>query len=267
MFTDLQIAGQSFRVFDHGSGMPILLVHGFPLDHTMWKHQLNHFGSRYRVIAPDLRGFGGSTLDDDDESISMESFADDLEGILDSLSVTEPVIYCGLSMGGYIGWQFLQRYRSRVAAMILCDTRSAADAVEIARGRQMMAQQVISNGVDEAAKTMIAKLFCQNSIDTQPRMVNEVLSVMLRTDRRSVAAAQRGMSMRPDMTDTLSAIDVPSLVICGTEDVITPPDEMRAMADQIPNSTFELIPDAGHMAPMENPNAFNSLVDRFLAQL
>ena len=154
-----------------------------------------------------------------------------------------------------------------MAAMILCDTKSAADQIEVARARQMMAQQVISNGVEEPARTMTAKLFCKHSFENQPEMVNETLNVMLKTDRRSVAAAQRGMSERPDMTNILSDIELPTLVVCGTDDTITPPDEMRAMANQIPSSTFSLIPNAGHMAPLENPDTFNSCVEKFIRQL
>lgn len=266
MLHGLQINGTEFRVFEQGKGSPILFVHGFPLDHSMWKHQLNYWSERYRVIAPDLRGFGGSRAEDT-ESISMETYAEDLVEILNALEIAEPVIYCGLSMGGYIGWQFLMQSKSRLAALIQCDTKSAADPIEIARGRQLMAQQVMSSGVEEPAQTMISKLFCQRTFDRQPELVNETLCIMLQTDRRSVAAAQRGMSQRADMSNTLSSIDLPTLAICGAEDVITPPDEMRAMANQIEDSTFCLIPDAGHMAPLENPDAFHSAVDRFLSRL
>src|SRR5262245_18723810 len=125
-------------------GHPLLLVHGFPLDHTIWQPQIDYFANHCRVIAPDLRGFGDSDVTSD--VVTMEQMADDLHSLLDALEVREPVIFCGLSMGGYIGWQFWRKYRRRVRAMILCDTRAVADTAEAAEGRRKLATNTLKDG-------------------------------------------------------------------------------------------------------------------------
>ena len=125
MLRNIQVNGVQFRVADEGLGPVILFVHGFPLNHSMWQAQIEEFSRTHRVIAPDLRGFGGT--DGALYSVSMEQFADDLAELLDALAVEGPVIFCGLSMGGYIAWQFTQRHRNRISKLIVCDTRAAAE--------------------------------------------------------------------------------------------------------------------------------------------
>ncbi len=146
------IRGVEWNVWDEGTGEALLLVHGFPLDHTMWAGQLEAFSTRYRVIAPDLRGFGGSQSSD--ASVSMEQFADDLAELLAALKINEPVVLCGLSMGGYVALQFVKQHADRLKALVLCDTRAAADSAEAAANRLSMAQRVLSEGAEVAAEAM-----------------------------------------------------------------------------------------------------------------
>ncbi len=257
------IRGVEWNVFDEGAGQPIVLVHGFPLDHTMWSGQLEAFSSGKRVIAPDLRGFGSSVAAD--EMVSMEQFADDLAELLDVLQVDEPVVLCGLSMGGYIALQFVRKHADRLKALVLCDTRAAADSAEAAANRLKMAEQTLAEGAEVAARAMLPRLFGKKTLGERPEVVESVHRVMLATSPAAIAAAQRGMASRPDMTGYLPRLRVPSLLIVGEEDAISPVAEMRQIAQSISGAQFAIVPEAGHMAPLENPAAFNAALEKFLA--
>ena len=253
----------SLNCFDSGEGPPILFVHGFPLDHSMWRHQLDEFSSTHRVIAPDLRGFGQSGVTSG--TVRMEQFADDLAALLDSLSVTEPVVFCGLSMGGYVGWQFFQRHRSRLKALIQCDTRAIADTPEGAANREKLARLVLENGTEPVAAAMLPNLFAEATTPARQAAVEETRQAVLRTSPDGIAAASLGMSVRPDVTNDLPSIDVPTLLIVGEEDRISTVEEMRTIATAIPNAGLAVIPSAGHMSPLENPEAVNTAIREFLA--
>jgi pimeloyl-ACP methyl ester carboxylesterase len=257
------VRGVAWNVWDEGAGETLLLVHGFPLDHSMWVGQLEAFSARYRVIAPDLRGFGGTPASD--ESVSMEQFADDLAGLLAALKIDEPVVFCGLSMGGYIALQFVKQHADRLKALVLCDTRAAADSAEAAANRLSMAQRVLSEGAEVAAEAMAPRLFGKQTTQQRPELVESVRRVMLSTAPTAIAAAQRGMAARSEMTDYLPQISVPTLVVVGEEDPISPVAEMRQIAESIPGAQFAIISDAGHMAPLENPAAFNAELEKFRA--
>lgn len=251
------------NVVERGSGRPLLLVHGFPLDHTMWTGQTTALADQWRVIAPDLRGFGASTVTAG--TVTMAQMADDLAGLLDALRITEPVILCGLSMGGYVAWQFALRHRSKLDRLILCDTRAAADSAEAASGRLKTAERVLAESVSVVAESMLPKLFAPATSQKQPQIVESTKQVMLRANPQGIAAALRGMAERPDVTGRLHDIDVPSLVICGEHDVIAPPAEMRQIAAALPKGRYVEIAGAGHMAPRERPAAVNTAIREFLA--
>src|SRR5450432_4090102 len=163
-----KIASTTLAYDDRGIGVPVLLAHGFPLDHTMWAAQIEALASRARVIAPDLRGFGESPLGPIDASreVTMEQYADDLAELLDSLSISEPVILCGFSMGGYIAWQFVRKYAQRLRALVQIDTRAAADTDEARAGRIKMAENVAEWGSARVAEIMGPKLFAPQSFQT-----------------------------------------------------------------------------------------------------
>jgi 3-oxoadipate enol-lactonase len=255
--------GVDLNVLIAGEGPTIVLVHGFPLDQTMWRGQIEHLAKSRRVIAPDLRGFGGSGAVDPAE-VSMETFADDLAALLDALGIGEPVCLCGLSMGGYIALAFVRKYRDRLSSLILCDTKASDDDAAAKKTREQTALKVLENGPDILAEAMAEKLFAESTRRQQPEVVKEIQDVIRAARPESIAAALRGMAARPDSTDLLPSIDLPTLVLVGEHDAITTADEMRSMATALPRATFVEIADAGHMAPLERPAAVNAAIDHFL---
>jgi 3-oxoadipate enol-lactonase len=247
---------------DVGDGEPVVFVHGFPLNRRMWQAQTAAFAGTHRVIAPDLPGFGESVAGP--PIAAMDGYADDLVNLLDLRNVAEPVTVCGLSMGGYVAFEFLRRHRARVARLILCDTKAAADTPEKRIDRERSAQEVLERGSEEIAQKMPSSLLGERTLAERPAVVAAVRDMIAECRREAVAAAQRGMARRADSSDLLSGIDVPTLVLCGEDDVLTPVAEMRAMAEAIPNASFAVIPLAGHLAPLENADSFNGAVRRFL---
>lgn len=250
-------------VEDRGRGSPLLLVHGFPLSHEMWSEQIAVLSREYRVIAPDLRGFGRSRVTPG--VVGMEQFADDLAALLDAMQVSEPVVFCGLSMGGYIAWQFWRKFASRLRALVLCDTRAGADSPEAAAGRLTTADRVVREGPQVVAESMTPRLLAASTQTNRPDVILALTRIMMANDRQGIAAASRGMSQRPDMTACLGEIRCPTLVLAGEFDALSPPAEMRRIAEAIPGARFVEIPGAGHLTPMEQPAEFNAAVLEFLA--
>ena len=259
-----RIHGIELAYADRGAGLPVVLLHGFPLDHTMWAAQLDALAGACRVIALDLCGFGQSGVRDG--TATMEQMADDAAGLLDALGIGSAAI-CGLSMGGYVALAFWRRHAARTAAFVLCDTRAAADAPAIAAARRETAEQVLREGPAALAAAMTPRLFSPQTAAARPEVVAAVQAMMLRSDRRGVAAAARGMAERPDSTPLLPQIGCPTLLLVGADDAISPPAEMRGMAAAIGGSELVEIPAAGHMSPMENPAAVNAALAAFLARV
>lgn len=258
----ISVGKHQIQLLDAGQGSTVLLVHGFPLDHSMWRFQVNELAEHYRVLCPDLPGYGSSSHVV--ESLSLADLADILAEMLTVLGVAGSVTYCGLSMGGYIGWQFVHRYPDRVSHLIACDTRAANDSETVSRARRVAAATVRQTGSSPVADAMILKLFCPHSISTRPEIVEQTHAVIAQTDPATIANGQLAMSDRPDATKWLEQINVPSLFVVGQEDEITPPSEMRQNAELIANAEFLEITDAGHMAPLENPAIFNREILEFL---
>ena len=258
----VNVGDVTLQVVDQGSGPTLLLAHGFPLDHTMWKGQIGTLADHCRVVAPDLRGFGRSGVTEG--TVTMEQLADDLAVLLDQLGANDPVVFCGLSMGGYVAWQFWRKHAARVARLILCDTRAGGDSEQVARGRLMMAQRVLREGPEFVAKAMLPKLFAPVTLQKRPDILDVTRQMILHTTPAGIAAAQRGMAQRPDASGMLHDIDVPTLVLCGEEDQISRPEQMRKMAALIPDARYLEVPAAGHMAPLENPAAVNAAILEFL---
>jgi pimeloyl-ACP methyl ester carboxylesterase len=259
----ISVNDTTLHVLVEGHGPPLLLVHGFPLDHTMWRYQIEAFSGDFRVFAPDLRGFGQNAPADG--TLTMEQFADDLDAALDAFDVVEPVTLCGLSMGGYIAFAFLRRHADRLERLILCDTKAAADDEAAIERRKKLAAAVLEQGSELAARDMPAGLFAPQTLDEDPDLIEGIRETIRQTPPSSIAAASLGMAARPDSTPLLDGIAVPTLVLVGAHDQLTGPDEMRSVAEQIPESRFEVIPDAGHMAPLENPETVNEIIESFLS--
>lgn len=258
----LNIGDVELAYLDCGSGLPVILVHGFPLDHTMWNAQIDAFAEHHRLIVPDLRGFGKSGVTEG--AVAMEQLADDLAVLLDGIGVNEPVVLCGLSMGGYVAFAFARKYASRLRGLILCDTRSAADTPDKADSRRAMAARVLHDGVASLVEQMMPSLFAKGAMETRAKTIESLRAAMLDGDPRGMAAAAIGMADRPDMTATLTEIDCPAMVICGNQDAFTPPEEMRSISQAIPHCEFVEIDGSGHMTPVESPDEFNAAVLRFL---
>lgn len=258
----LTVNGIRLQVHVAGQGSPILFVHGFPLDHTMWHAQFDHFAKTHRVIAPDQRGFGGS--DATEGTVTMAQLADDMAGLLDALRVAGPVCLCGLSMGGYVGLNFFERHRPRLGTLVLCDSRAGPDTLEGRKARLESADRVLKEGSGFLAESLVARLFSEQSRRMQPAIIKATQDVIRRNPPAGTAAAARGMAERPDMTGMLGDIDVPTLLVVGTEDVISPVAEMRSMAAAIPDATLVEVAGAGHMSPLEAPDTVTAAIEHFL---
>jgi len=262
----VSIAGEVFGYAEKGQGRPVLFVHGFPLDRTLWDEQLAGLTECGRLIAPDLRGFGESRAART-ANLSIEQFADDLAHLLDALWISEPVVFCGLSMGGYIAFEFLRKYADRLRGLVLCDTRAAADAPEAKAARKIMASRVIEQGLEFVIEAMQPRMFAPRTPAERPGAVDRWKEMVRRCPPETIAAASLAMGGRRDSTELLPTIDCPTLVVVGADDVTSPPEEMRAMADAVPTSQFAVIPDAGHLAPIENPAGFNAVLGGWLRRL
>ena len=246
-----------------GSGTPLLLVHGWPLDRTMWTGQLGGLATYARVLAPDLRGFGGSSVR---PPYSIDQYADDLVAFLDALGLARAVV-CGLSMGGYVAFSLLRRYRDRVRGLVLADTRATADSDEARENRRTLIAVIEQEGTSALADRQLQAMLGRSTLARQPQLVETVRLMMASTPSEGAIGALRAMADRPDSTPTLASIDVPTLVVGGAEDGITPPHVLHAMAAEIPRSRVEIIEQAGHVCPLERPAAFNHVVSEFVGAL
>lgn len=248
---------------DHGPGPVVVLLHGFPFDRTMWSGQLADVGSIYRLITPDLRGHGESAAP---EGIyTMEEMADDVAETLDALGLRVPVVLGGLSMGGYVALALMKRSPERFRALILMDTRATADTPEAAGNREGLAARVLTDGnADAVVAAQLPKLFSAYTRQNRAPLIEPIRAVMERTTPRALAGSLRGMAKRADQSGLLGQIKVPTLVLVGEEDAITPPAEAKKMAEAIPNAQLAIIPDGGHLAPLENAAAANRAILTFL---
>jgi pimeloyl-ACP methyl ester carboxylesterase len=232
----------------------------------MWKEQVNGIGSIYRVIAPDLRGHGDSPAPEGDYTI--DEMADDVIELLDDLHLSGPVVVGGLSMGGYVALSLLAHYPDRVRALMLMDTRAAADTPEAAEKREEVARAVLAAGdPGPVVEAMTPRLFAKFTLEQRPEKVEVMRELMQRNTVRGIVGALRAMASRPDRRADLTAIRVPTLVLVGEEDVVTPPVEAQELAEAIAGARLEVIPESGHLAPYENRSIANAVILRFLDAL
>jgi pimeloyl-ACP methyl ester carboxylesterase len=245
-----------------GTGEPLLLIPGFPLDHRMWNSQLRSLSQSFQVIAPDLRGFGASSKLGG--SVSLRDYADDLIAIMEQLAPGRAFTVCGLSMGGYIAWQLVRNWPERVARLILCHTRAAADSPETARGRRIAIEAIRQSGPNAFLQAMLERVLGATTRQQQPELVARVQGWMAAAPAESLIQTLEALATRPDATPWLEAINCPTLVIAGTEDPITPAAEMRELAGQIAGSQFVLLEQVGHLSPCESPEHFDAVLQQFL---
>jgi 3-oxoadipate enol-lactonase len=238
----------------------LLLVHGFPLDRRLWAAQVDPFANMTRVISPDLRGHGRSQVVPG--PFTMEQHADDLAALLDHLKVRQTVV-AGLSMGGYVAFAFWRRYPKRVRGLILADTRAEPDGAAAQAGRDAAMVTVQQMGAAAYADEMLPRLLAPANL-ADAKIAGAALKMMAEQPVEGIIGALGGLRDRTDSRDTLPTITVPTLVIAGDVDVITPPVDARALTAAIPGARLVVIPKAGHLSPLENPRAFNAAVRTFL---
>jgi len=244
-----------------GDGPPLVLLHPFPAHHELWLPAAQALTSHYRVILPDLRAHGES--DAGEGPAKMEKHAADLARVLDQAEVGRAV-FCGVSIGGYILFEFWRQYRARVEGLVLCDTRSQPDTPEGRGARLKTAADVLEHGTEPFVDGMIAKVFGQTTLATRPDLVASARRMMLKMSPDDIAQAQRGMADRPDSTSTLKTIDVPTLILMGEEDTLSTVADGELMRQNIPGSQFKLIPKAGHYAVWERSEEVGELLRRFV---
>jgi 3-oxoadipate enol-lactonase len=247
-----------------GDGAPIIMVHGFALDQRMWVHQVSVLSEHYRVVAVDVPGCGKSSMSD---LLSIAGIADTImEAVLPFLEERR-TIYMGLSMGGYIGWEILSRYSNWFAAAVMCDTRASADTAATADGRRQMATKALETGTESVMKPMLPRLVSEETLRDQPETLKLMEEMMFSTEPQTIHNHQLAMADRHDFQSELSRFSLPILLICGTDDILTPPKEMKRLSAGLPQSTFAEIPEAGHMAPLEQPGLVNQHLLEFLGNL
>ena len=248
---------------DH-SGPAIVLIHGFPFSHEMWNPQIEFLKNHFRVIACDVRGHGKSELGDG--QYTLELFVDDLIALLDHLRL-EKVVLCGLSMGGYIALRAIERNPERFRALILCDTTSNADSNEAKLRRAASIKTVKRTGVVPYAQEFLKAVLTQQTIQNKLDLVSAVRSMIESNSSVGICGTLLALAGRTETTPSLPKIHVPTLILVGEHDKITPPELSEKMNALIPNSNLQIVPNAAHLSNLENPEEFNGHLLNFLSEL
>jgi 3-oxoadipate enol-lactonase len=256
---DAQIA---YRVL--GEGSAVILLHPFPVNYEFWLPVAHGLSTRFRVVLPDLRGHGDSGVGEG--PATMEKHCADLARLMDDAEIGRAPLV-GVSIGGYLLFQFWRRHRGRVAALSLWNTKATADPPEARAARLQAANDVLERGTEIFFQSMIPRLLGETTRGTRPDLVAGALSMMRKMSPEDVAQVQRGMAERPDSMETLKTINVPTLILTGDEDILTGPNEARLMRQNIPNSELRVIPKAGHYAAWEQPEEATRLLRNFLDNL
>jgi 3-oxoadipate enol-lactonase len=260
---EVLVSDLNFFYTDSGktSAPTVVFIHGFPFDHTMWEEQAALAAPSFRVITYDQRGHGRTGVGDG--QYIFESFADDLFRLLDTLHVNKAIL-CGLSMGGYVALRAAERSPERILGLILCDTRSEADGNEAKLKRAASIKTVREAGVQAFAEGFLKAIFAPSSFTEKPEAVEKIRRVMTANLPQGICGTLIALATRTDTTPVLAAVQVPTLILVGEHDSITPPAAAKAMHERIPHSQMAVIPRAAHMSNLENPTAFNKELTSFL---
>jgi pimeloyl-ACP methyl ester carboxylesterase len=253
---DAEIA---YRVL--GEGPPVVLLHPFPANHEFWLPVAEALATRYRVILPDLRGHGDSGLGEG--PATMEKHAADIARVMDDADAGRAPLV-GVSIGGYVLFEFWRRHRGRVTALGFCNTKAPADSAEARAGRLQAAAEVLERGTEPFFESMIPRLLGKTTRETRPDLVAGALRMMRKMSPEDVAQVQRGMAERPDSAETLKTIDVRTLLVTGDEDILTGLNEAELMRRHISGSQLRVIPKAGHYSPWEQPEEACRVLRQFL---
>ncbi|MBX2941993.1 MAG: alpha/beta hydrolase [Cyclobacteriaceae bacterium] len=250
---------------DVGEGsIPIIFLHGYPFDKTMWKAQVEFLKSSYRLIVCDLRGFGKSK--DEETHLSIESFSKDLIAFMDKLNI-EKAIICGLSMGGYIVLDALKRFPNRFEALILCDTQCIADSTEAKEKRYKAIYEIQNEGPTAFNEGFIKNVFHKDSISNKKELVEQLRGVVFSNSQHIITMGLTALAERSETCSTLNEITKPTLIICGREDTVTPLVQSELMNTNIKGSILRIIDNAGHVSNLEQPHEFNKHLLSFLTGL
>jgi pimeloyl-ACP methyl ester carboxylesterase len=247
-----------------GEGAPVVLLHPFPANHEFWLPVAGALSARYRIILPDLRGHGDSAIGEG--PATMVKHALDLARVMDGADVGRAPLV-GVSIGGYLLFEFWRAFRGRVAALGLCNTKAPADSAEARAGRLQAANDVIERGTEPFFQSMIPRLLGKTTREARPDRVDGALSMMRKMSAEDVAEVQRGMAERPDSVATLKTINVPALLITGEEDILTGVNEAELMRQHIAGSQVRVIAKAGHYTAWEQPEEMTRLLSQFLSGL
>jgi pimeloyl-ACP methyl ester carboxylesterase len=248
---------------DVGEGrVPVIFLHGFPFNKTMWHLQLDSLQSLYRLISFDIRGFGKST--DEKTPLSIDLFADDLIKFMDNLSIDKAVV-CGLSMGGYIALNALKRYPDRFTALVLCDTQCIADTPEVKKKRYETIEEIKSAGAADFNDGFVKKVFCKESARNKKKLVSQLRTVVFSNSAHIISEGLTALAERTENCTTLGDINIPTLIICGREDEVTPLAQSELMHENIKGSILRVIEQAGHVSNLEQLLEFNKCLRDFLS--
>lgn len=256
--------GRQVTYEETGSGRPLLLIHGYPLNRTMWEQQLHGLEDVAHVIALDLWGFGES---EPVSEASMGTYAEELHKLTEALGASEPAVVCGLSMGGYVAFEYFRRYGNHVAGLILANTKAGPDSAEGKAGRDKNVAVAKEKGAAAIAEAMLPKMLSPKTYTNNSELVQQVKRMMESASVPGVIAALVAMRDRPDSVPTLAQIKLPALVVGGADDQLFPQAEFQNMATGLANGKLEILPDAGHMSNIEQPESFNRAVRQFLRKL
>ncbi len=244
-----------------GNGPTVVLLHPFPANHDLWKPAAQAVMSHYRVILPDLRGHGDSEVGEG--PATMEKHAADVAQVLDHEEVGRAT-FVGVSIGGYVLFEFWRKYRARVEALMLCNTKAQADTSEARAGRLQAALDVMEHGTEPFFESMLPKLIGKTTRNTRPDLVKGALRMMQKMSPEDVAMVQRGMATRQDSVGTLKTINVPTLIVTGDEDILTGVADAELMRQNVPSAQMKVIAKAGHYSPWEQPEEVGKLLRQFL---
>ena len=244
-----------------GEGKPVVLLHPFPVHHEFWQPASRALMTRYRLVLPDLRGHGESEIGEG--PATMAKHAADIARVLDVEEIGRTV-FVGVSIGGYALFEFWRRFRGRVAALILCNTKAGADNPAAKAARVQSAEDVLQRGTEPLFKSMVPKVLADTTRRTRPDLVEGALRMMRKMSAQDVAMVQRGMAERPDSIDMLKTINVPTVIITGDEDTATGLSEAEIMKQNISGSQLKVISQAGHYSPWEQPEQVGSILRQFV---
>lgn len=256
-----EINGLSVFLAGDNKNQAIIFIHGFPYDHTMWDAQVKALSDKYFCVTYDIRGLGESYVGDG--QYTMEAFVWDLYSIIDKLNLEQPVI-CGLSMGGYIALRAVEKEQKKFSALILLDTRSESDDNAGKLKRANAINKINVDGLDAYVESFVPLCFSKKTIENNSGMFTSTLSKCKSNNPLGVKGCQIAMLSRTDTTLSLKKIKIPTLVLVGRYDALTPPEVMKKLAKKIKTSKFNIVPKSGHMTPLENPEHVNKKIIKFL---